>query len=93
MYAAIIGGHLGQGGFEVEVVRLGPSLVDATLDLHAAVANTFLPSATKFQYQFNLRELSAIAQVPHALLTPTLLLTGVLTTPSVTGNSAVVALQ
>ena len=70
MYAAIIGGHLGQGGFEAEVVRLVPSLVDATLDLHAAVANTFLPSATKFQYQFNLRELSAIAQVLHVLLTP-----------------------
>lgn len=63
MYAAIIGGHLSQGSFEAEVVRLGPTLVDATLDLHAAVVNTFLPSAIKFQYQFNLRELSAIAQV------------------------------
>ena len=63
MYTAIIGGHLGQTGFEAEVVRLVPSLVNATLDLHGAVANTFLPSATKFQYQFNLRELSAIAQV------------------------------
>ena len=63
MYTAIIGGHLGQGNFEAEVARLGPALVNATLDLHAAVANTFLPSAVKFQYQFNLRELSAIAQV------------------------------
>lgn len=63
MYAAIIGGHLGQGNFEAEVVRLGPALIDATLDLHAAVTSTFLPSAIKFQYQFNLRELSAIAQV------------------------------
>ena len=63
MYTAIIGGHLAQGNFEAEVVRLGPALVDATLDLHAAVATTFLPSAVKFQYQFNLRELSAIAQV------------------------------
>jgi len=63
MYLAIIGGHLSQGNFENEVVRLGPALVDAMLDLHAAVTNTFLPSAVKFQYQFNLRELSAIAQV------------------------------
>ena len=63
MYLAIIGGHLSHGNFENEVVRLGPALVDAMLDLHAAVTNTFLPSAVKFQYQFNLRELSAIAQV------------------------------
>lgn len=59
----VIRGHLGQGGFKPEVVALGPALVNATLDLHAAVSNTFLPSAVKFQYQFNLRELSAIVQV------------------------------
>ena len=63
MYTAIIGGHLGQGNFEAEVARLGPALVNATLDLHVAVTSNFLPSAVKFQYQFNLRELSAIAQV------------------------------
>ena len=38
-------------------------LVDATLELHKNVSNTFLPSAVTFHYQFNLRELSNITQV------------------------------
>ena len=63
IYAAIIEGHLGQGGFAAGVAKLGSRLVDATLDLHRAVMNNFLPSALKFHYQFNLRELSAITQV------------------------------
>jgi hypothetical protein len=62
IYSAIMEGHLGQGGFEAGVARLAPRLVDATLDLHRGVMNAFLPSAIKFHYQFNLRELSAITQ-------------------------------
>lgn len=42
---------------------MGPKLVDATLELHRNVMNNFTPSAVKFHYQFNLRELSAITQV------------------------------
>lgn len=63
MYIAIIEGHLSQGTFEPVVARLGPTLVDATLELHTAMTNTFLPSAMRFHYQFTLRELSAVAQV------------------------------
>lgn len=63
IYSTIIEGHLQQGSFTAEVVALGPKLVDAMIELHANVLNTFLPSATKFHYQFNLRELSAITQV------------------------------
>jgi dynein heavy chain len=44
------------------VARLGGRLVDAMLELHRNVMNSFLPSAVKFHYQFNLRELSNITQ-------------------------------
>lgn len=73
IYSAIIEGHLRQGNFAAEVVALAPKLVDATLELHALVMNNFLPSAVKFHYQFNLRELSAITQacasISHMSLT------------------------
>lgn len=63
LYSAIIEGHLRQGDFAKEVIALGSKLVDATLELHHNVMNNFLPSAIKFHYQYNLRELSAIMQV------------------------------
>ncbi len=63
IYSAIVEGHLRQGDFAKEVIALGTKLVDATLELHSNVMNTFLPSAIKFHYQYNLRELSAITQV------------------------------
>lgn len=61
IYSQIVEGHLAGGGFAAEVAALGSRLVDATIDLHRAVMNHFLPSAVKFHYQFNLRELSSIA--------------------------------
>ena len=63
MYGSILGGHLEATDFEAPIKRLGTTLITAALDLHAAVANAFLPSAVKFHYQFNLRELSTITEV------------------------------
>ena len=63
IYASILEGHLGFGNFEPAVRNLAGRLVDATLELHKNVSNTFLPSAVTFHYQFNLRELSSITQV------------------------------
>eukprot|EP00898_Chlorokybus_atmophyticus_P007698 jgi/Chlat1/792/Chrsp104S01257 len=60
IYTVILAGHV--TGFEPEVARLGPKVAAATIELHAHVGNTFLPTATKFHYVFNLRELSAVAQ-------------------------------
>lgn len=61
IYSQLIEGHL-SAGFEEEVARLAPKLVDATIELHRSVMNHFLPSAVKFHYQFNLRELANITQ-------------------------------
>jgi hypothetical protein len=41
----MVEGHLAGGGFEEEVARLGPRLVDAAIELHRNVMNHFLPSA------------------------------------------------
>ncbi len=59
----MVDGHLQQQGFDAEVIKLSGKLVDATIELHRHVMNNFLPSAVKFHYQFNLRELSSITQV------------------------------
>ena len=60
IYMQIIDGHL--GGFDPDVAKMAGKLVDATIELHVQVMNNFLPSAVKFHYQFNLRELSNITQ-------------------------------
>ncbi len=61
IYFSMLDGHLSQG-FEPDVAKLSAKLVDATIELHRHVMNNFLPSAVKFHYQFNLRELSNITQ-------------------------------
>ena len=63
IYSSILEGHLGFGGFDPAVRNMAGRLVDATMELHKNVSNTFLPSAVTFHYQFNLRELSNITQV------------------------------
>ena len=51
-------GHL--ASFLPEVNRLSDAIVGATLGLHKDVAESFLPTAIKFHYQWNLRELTAV---------------------------------
>lgn len=63
IYTSIVAGHLACGNFEASVSSIGQQLVDASIELHRGVMTSFLPSAVKFHYQFNLRELSALAQV------------------------------
>jgi dynein heavy chain len=60
IYTAIFQGHL--NGFGGAVASLCDPIVDATLQLHQAVQHKFLPSAVKFTYNWNMRELANIFQ-------------------------------
>lgn len=66
MFGELVNAHMsGPGWIEEKSLRLGQRLVDATVDLHKAVVQSFVPSAVRFQYVFSLREVAAVV---HGLL-------------------------
>ena len=60
IYGSILVGHLSH--FAPEVAAVADDVTKASLALHREVAESFLPTAVKFHYQFNLRELTAVFQ-------------------------------
>ncbi|XP_041969099.1 dynein beta chain, ciliary-like [Aricia agestis] len=64
IYLQILSQHLASplNKFNVGVQRYAETLVDAALALHTKLASTFLPTAIKFHYIFNLRDLANIFQ-------------------------------
>ncbi|NWU53608.1 DYH17 protein, partial [Dromas ardeola] len=75
VYSTILAQHLALQKAPPAVQKLQPQLVAAALALHQKVAYTFLPTAIKFHYVFNLRDLSNIFQgllfsTPECLKTP-----------------------
>jgi dynein heavy chain len=62
IYQAILQGHITSGGFNTQIQRNFEKIVSAALALHTKVTTTFLPTAIKFHYIFNLRDLSNIFQ-------------------------------
>ncbi|KAM4843232.1 dynein axonemal heavy chain 17 [Thomomys bottae] len=62
IYNTILSQHLSYRSASLVVQRLSGQLVAAALALHQKVASTFLPTAIKFHYIFNLRDLSNIFQ-------------------------------
>ena len=67
IYQSILSQHIVQGGFASQIAKNVDKIVTAALNLHQKVASTFLPTAIKFHYIFNLRDLSNIFQVKHKL--------------------------
>ncbi|NXD84162.1 DYH17 protein, partial [Halcyon senegalensis] len=75
VYGTILAQHLALQKMPPAVQKLQPQLVAAALALHQKVSSTFLPTAIKFHYIFNLRDLSNIFQgllfsTPGCLKTP-----------------------
>uniref|UniRef100_A0A8B9NIU4 Dynein axonemal heavy chain 17 n=1 Tax=Accipiter nisus TaxID=211598 RepID=A0A8B9NIU4_9AVES len=75
VYSTILAQHLDLQRMPLAVQKLQPQLVAAALALHQKVSSTFLPTAIKFHYLFNLRDLSNIFQgllfsTPECLKTP-----------------------
>ncbi|XP_064890245.1 dynein axonemal heavy chain 17 isoform X3 [Columba livia] len=62
VYSTILAQHLQLQKMPPAVQKLQPQLVAAALALHQKVASIFLPTAIKFHYIFNLRDLSNIFQ-------------------------------
>eukprot|EP00937_MAST-01D_sp_MAST-1D-sp2_P001625 g1625.t1 len=69
IYEQVMAGHL--SNFNKKCQKIVTGLVEATLMLHSDITNKFLPSAIKFVYNWNMRELRNIFQglslaQPHA---------------------------
>ncbi|KAM3922058.1 dynein axonemal heavy chain 9 [Leptodactylus fuscus] len=75
IYSTILTQHLKVGNFPAALQKTTPQLISLALSLHQKVTSTFLPTAIKFHYIFNLRDLSNIFQgilfsTPDCLKTP-----------------------
>ncbi|KAL8211650.1 UNVERIFIED_CONTAM: hypothetical protein K2H54_004981 [Gekko kuhli] len=64
IYSMILTQHLKRGNFPGALQKSSQQLINLALALHLKVAATFLPTAIKFHYNFNLRDLSNVFQVP-----------------------------
>ncbi|XP_048056692.1 dynein axonemal heavy chain 11 isoform X1 [Megalobrama amblycephala] len=62
IYSSILSGHFQQGGYSYGVSRMVGTLVQAAICLHQKMSQNFLPTAIRFHYIFNLRDISNIFQ-------------------------------
>lgn len=65
IYSSILNQHFGNVEYRIPLVasKLADNVIEATIWLHNKVNSVFLPTATKFHYIFNLRDLSNVFQV------------------------------
>uniref|UniRef100_A0A6I8NYC7 Dynein axonemal heavy chain 11 n=1 Tax=Ornithorhynchus anatinus TaxID=9258 RepID=A0A6I8NYC7_ORNAN len=62
IYSQILKFHFHQHRFSTSVLKNVPALIQATAALHQMMVQNFLPTAVKFHYIFNLRDISNIFQ-------------------------------
>ncbi|KAF5404064.1 Dynein heavy chain axonemal [Paragonimus heterotremus] len=62
IYSSILSQHLSQMNCVQPVRKLATQLTECALAFHAKISSIFLPTAIKFHYVFNLRDLSNIFQ-------------------------------
>ncbi|XP_032221173.2 dynein beta chain, ciliary [Nematostella vectensis] len=62
IYLSILNGHMKVHNFASAVSKFTEKVTDAALAMNQKVTSTFLPTAIKFHYVFNLRDLSNIFQ-------------------------------
>jgi dynein heavy chain len=62
IYNSILSQYLGNG-FQPALAKYSMNIVNVSLTLHQKITSSFLPTAIKFHYIFNLRDLSNIFQV------------------------------
>lgn len=63
IFGQILSSHFKQQLFSAAVHRSAAAVVQAAISLHHKMTHGFLPTAVKFHYTFNLRDLSNIFQV------------------------------
>uniref|UniRef100_A0A8D2LWB0 Dynein axonemal heavy chain 11 n=1 Tax=Varanus komodoensis TaxID=61221 RepID=A0A8D2LWB0_VARKO len=62
IYSKILDSHVQRHGFNLSVLQHAPAVIQAAIWLHQTMVQNFLPTAIKFHYIFNLRDLSNIFQ-------------------------------
>ncbi|XP_021550173.1 LOW QUALITY PROTEIN: dynein axonemal heavy chain 9 [Neomonachus schauinslandi] len=62
IYGTILTQHLTFGHFPAALQKSSPQLINLALTFHQKIATTFLPTAIKFHYVFNLRDFANIFQ-------------------------------
>ncbi|XP_061032339.1 dynein axonemal heavy chain 9 [Eubalaena glacialis] len=62
IYCTILTQHLKLGNFPAPLQKCVPQLIRLALTFHQKIATTFLPTAIRFHYIFNLRDLANIFQ-------------------------------
>ncbi|KAJ8290699.1 hypothetical protein GJAV_G00016460 [Gymnothorax javanicus] len=62
IYSKILASHLQQHPFSHGVLKMADVVVSASIWLHHRMVQNFLPTASKFHYIFNLRDLSSMFQ-------------------------------
>jgi dynein heavy chain len=62
IYGNVLAGHMELQGMDKKVLAIAEHLAETAIHLHGEVVHKFLPSAIKFVYNWNMRELTNIFQ-------------------------------